>query len=273
MARRRKSDDPLVWIFTIMFLIPIAAFWLLKQVATLIAVGVQKSNAKKTGKTNYSPKNTQTRSIPYKTNTSSHSTQRTQTKTTTQSKKSVTSSTYSGTNKISLYEALRIPGDPDPSFGGCTCFVNVSNTNNTTTYHGNTTTDYEYEDEYDTEEMEHFNGDMDIDEEDAMLMDLAIHDMFTKHKDEEDEEDEDNFYEDDPDYSWETHCEYCGELLEDCVCDHRHESHEAISLWDCGCDDDDDWGSSGRDNDDGWGSSSRDDDRDGLADFDEFRSF
>ncbi|MBQ8319718.1 MAG: hypothetical protein IJX81_02460 [Clostridia bacterium] len=272
MARRRKSDDPLVWVFTILLLIPIGAFWLLKQLATLVSVGVKKSNAKRTSRSNYSRSSTtnKTRSIPYKANTS-QSTQQTQNRTTTKTKTANTSKTYSGENKISLYEALRIPGDPDPAFGGCTCFVNVSNTNNTTTYQGNTTTDYdEYEEEYDTEEMEDFNGDMDIDEEDAILMGLAVHDMFTKHKD---EEDEDNFYEDDSDYSWETHCEYCGELLEDCVCDHRHESHEAISLWDCGCDDDDDWGSSGRDNDDGWGSSSRDDDRDGLADFDEFRSF
>lgn len=36
----------------------------------------------------------------------------------------------------------------------------------------------------------------------------------------------------DPDYSWETHCEYCGELLEDCECDHQRESREDIGLYD-----------------------------------------
>lgn len=39
-------------------------------------------------------------------------------------------------------------------------------------------------------------------------------------------------------FNWETHCEYCEDFLEDCDCDHRHESHEAISLYDCCCEDD-----------------------------------
>lgn len=34
------------------------------------------------------------------------------------------------------------------------------------------------------------------------------------------------------DYSWETHCEYCGELLEDCACEHQRENREDIGLYD-----------------------------------------
>lgn len=251
MARRGKSDNPLAWIFTIMILIPIAVSWLLKQIATLVFVGVKKSNTKRTSRSNYSRSSTTNKTHK------SQSTQRAQNRTTTKTKTANTSKTYSGENTISLYEALRIPGDPDPAFGGCTCFVNVSSINNTTAYYSNTTTDYEYENEYDSEETGQFNEDIDIDEKDAMLMGLAVHDMFVKQKD---KKGKDSFYEDTSDYIWEAHCEYCGELLEDCVCDHRHESHEAIS-------------SCNRGFDGGWGFSRRDDDRDGLADFDEFRSF
>jgi len=28
---------------------------------------------------------------------------------------------------------------------------------------------------------------------------------------------------------WETHCEFCGELLEDCECDNKHQSKQDIS--------------------------------------------
>ena len=65
-----------------------------------------------------------------------------------------------------------------------------------------------------------------------------------------------NDFGDDSNYNWEIHCEYCEDLLEDCECDNRHESHEAISLWDCGCEDEDDESEIGSD----------------LLDFDEFRS-
>ena len=41
---------------------------------------------------------------------------------------------------------------------------------------------------------------------------------------------EDNFNEDYFDYEWETNCEYCGELLEDCECDHHEESEYDIGL-------------------------------------------
>ena len=30
-------------------------------------------------------------------------------------------------------------------------------------------------------------------------------------------------------FSWETHCESCGELLEDCECDWKHQSKQDIS--------------------------------------------
>ena len=75
---------------------------------------------------------------------------------------------------------------------------------------------------------------------------------------------EDDAYGDDPDYSWETHCEYCGELLEDCVCAHRHESHRDVGLLDCGCDEDEG---------DGLGLSNRnDDEKSELFGFDKFNS-
>lgn len=112
MARRGKSDNPLAWIFTIMILIPIAVSWLLKQIATLVFVGVKKSNTKRTSRSNYSRSSTTNKTHK------SQSTQRAQNRTTTKTKTANTSKTYSGENTISLYEALRIPGDPDPAFGG-----------------------------------------------------------------------------------------------------------------------------------------------------------
>ena len=36
-------------------------------------------------------------------------------------------------------------------------------------------------------------------------------------------------------FNWETDCEYCEELLEDCSCDHQHESHRDINFgFNCG---------------------------------------
>lgn len=39
--------------------------------------------------------------------------------------------------------------------------------------------------------------------------------------------------------NWETHCEFCGELLEDCRCEHRRESRRDTGLWDCDDEEDD----------------------------------
>lgn len=33
--------------------------------------------------------------------------------------------------------------------------------------------------------------------------------------------------------NWETDCEFCGDLLEDCRCDHQCESRHDIGWWDC----------------------------------------
>lgn len=59
---------------------------------------------------------------------------------------------------------------------------------------------------------------------DAALLGLAMHKTSKRKKSKKD--------------NWETHCEFCGELLEDCQCDHQHESRRDLGLWDF--DDDDD---------------------------------
>lgn len=87
------------------------------------------------------------------------------------------------------------------------------------------------------------DDDEDIDEEqlfDAALTGLALHHTFKKDKKKNENDD----------YSWKTHCEYCGELLEDCQCDHRHTSRRdsGFSVYD-------------------------DDDEDDHSHFDDFRSF
>lgn len=87
------------------------------------------------------------------------------------------------------------------------------------------------------------DDDEDIDEEqllDAALTSLALHHTFKKDK----KKNKNN------DYDWKTHCEYCGELLEDCQCDHRHTSRRdsGFSVYD-------------------------DDDEDDRSHFDDFRSF
>ena len=163
--------------------------------------------------------------------------------------------------KISLYEALRLPGDPDPEFGGCSIYVDVNDT--CIAEPKGKTIVWNYDDDFiDVEEdFEETEDEFEeLDDEELAFGTLVLHELLSdRHED----EDKNDGYDDD--YSWETHCEYCGELLEDCVCDYKHESHEAISLRTCGCEEeeDDDWGSSKRD----------DDDQDRLCDFDEFRSF
>lgn len=276
-----KKDDPLVWVFVIIFMFPVAVFWLLKVcvegIAALAGAISGAANSKKsvtTRKRSSTYTKPRTTRSTFTTRSSDYLSTPRITSSTTK-----TQSTYSATNtahpqastqttkQISLYEALRLPGDPEPEFGGCSIYVNPNET--FVPLHKEEVVEFDFDDEF-IDEIEDIEEDFDeveeIDETDVALGAFALHTLLSDQHEDEDY-DKDDGYEDDDDYSWETHCEYCGELLEDCVCDHRHESHEAISLWDCGCDDEDD-------DDKGWGSSGRDDDdRDGLCDFDEFRSF
>lgn len=164
----------------------------------------------------------------------------------------------STTKRISLYEALRLPGDPDPEFGGCSIYVNVPSRKEEVV-------ECDFDDEVEDMEADFVEAE-NVNEMEDILAAAAY--SFMAHRDMDKNTDQDDDYEydmyEDDEYDWETHCEYCEELLEDCECDYRHESHEAIGLWDCGCDEeDDDWGASGRD----------DDDHNGLCDFDKFSSF
>lgn len=78
----------------------------------------------------------------------------------------------------------------------------------------------EEEDEDEDEEWNDEEDDDEFDEEDeALLLDavltgLALHRSFKK----KDKKKKRNDW-------WETHCEYCGDPLEDCQCEHKHESH------------------------------------------------
>ena len=173
--------------------------------------------------------------------------------------------------RISLYEALRLPGDPDPDVGtepiyvDCADTVSPKSTNGQFVDFSGVVDVDEFETDFDDiDEFDEFETDFDTegegdDDNNDIFAAFAVDDIFS-----EDDNHESNGYEDDDDYSWETHCEYCGELLEFCVCDHKHESHEALSIFNCDCDDDEGWGSSSRDDDD--------DDDSRLCDFDEFRS-
>lgn len=275
-----KKDDPLVWVFFIIFMFPIAIIWLLKVciegIAALVGTVSGAANSKKRvtirkrGSNYTKPRTTRstatTRSADFL-STPQISSSTTKTQSTYSAPKTAYPQVSTHTTKqISLYEALRLPGDPDPEFGGCSIYVNTNDTFNPS--HKEKVFEFNYDDEFidEIEDIEEeFNEVEEIDETDVALGAFALHSLLSDRNEDEDY-DKDDGYEDDDDYSWETHCEYCGELLEDCVCDHKHESHEAISLWDCGCDDEDD-------DDNDWGSSGRDDDRDGLCDFDEFRSF
>ena len=279
---RKSSNDPLYWVIMLIICFPIVVFWFLKACVEGVAALAGAISGIANNKKNVS---TRKRSSTYSKPRATRSTSTTKssnvvstprlTSSTTKAK-----STYSATNtthlqipakttkQISLYEALRLPGDPEPEFGGCSIYVNSNDT--FIPSHKEKVIEFDYDDEF-IDEIEDIEEDFDemeeIDETDVALGAFALHTLLSDRHEDEDY-DKDDGYEDDDDYSWETHCEYCGELLEDCECDHRHESHEAISLWDCGCDDDDD------DDDGGWGSSRDDDnDRDGLCDFDEFSSF
>ena len=275
-----KKDDPLVWVFVIIFMFPIAVIWFLvifiKGIVALASASSGTTNSKKNV---ISRKRTSTYTKPRTTRSSSTTRSSDYLSTPRISSSTTTKLTYSATNtahtqastqttkQISLYEALRLPGDPDPEFGGCSIYVNPNEP--FVPLHKEEVVEFDFDDEF-IDEVEDIEEDFDeveeIDETDVALGAFALHGLLSDYHEDEDCDKKDG-YEDDDDYSWETHCEYCGELLEDCVCDHRHESHEAISLWDCVCDDEDD-------DDNGWGSSSRDDDdRDGLCDFDEFSSF
>lgn len=219
MAKKSK-DDPLFWVIMALLCIPFAGLFILwfflKGIVWILGLLAGVSNTPKT-----------------------------KTKSTASSKPKKPKQTYtaqSKTKKVSLYEALRLPGDPDPEPNGCIIPV--------------TDDFYDTEDDYDN--YDNYDG---IDDTDDLAGALVLQNMW--HEREYADEENADGYEDDPDYSWETHCEYCGELLEDCECDYKHESHEAIGLDYCDCDDEDD----------GWNEGSRDDDRNGLLDFDEFNSF
>lgn len=170
----------------------------------------------------------------------------------------------STTKRISLYEALRLPGDPDPEFGGCSIYVN-SNEDFVSSQE-----EEEVEFDFDNESIDEIEEDFDevdnVNEMDAAFalaaFDFISNDLYM-YENYDNDVDKDEY--DDDEYDWETDCEYCEELFEDCECEYRHESHEAIGLWDCGCDDEDDDSrdSSGRNNDR----------RKGLCDFDKFSSF
>ena len=278
---RKSSNDPLFWVVMLIIGFPVAVFLLLKLCVKGIAVlagtisgstNIKKETGHKRSST-YSKPGT-TRSTSTSRSTDFLSSPRISGSTTkTQSTYSATNTTYAQvpaqtTKQISLYEALRLPGDPDPEFGGCSIYINPNE--KFVPSHKEEVVEFDFDDEF-IDEVEDIEEEFDeveeIDETDVALGAFALYGLLSDRHEDEDYDKKDG-YEDDEDYSWETHCEYCGELLEDCVCDHRHESHEAISLWDCDCDDDDD------DDDNGWGSSrDDDDDRDGLCDFDEFSSF
>ena len=211
-----KKDNVLIWIISAVLCLPLAIIWLIlflcKEVASL-------GRAEKVGRRAVG---TATKASGNRT-TASRRKQR-------NSEDGLNSVKYN----VPLYEALRLPGDPDPDFSG--------NENNDS---WDFETNFTATDEFVFEEEE----------------EVFHHSLFSGLGEDEYKKQDDG-YEDDLDYSWETHCEFCGELLEDCVCDHKHESHEAIGLWDCGCEEED-----------GLGLAETDNKKDGLLDFDEFRSF
>lgn len=105
---------------------------------------------------------------------------------------------------VSLYEALRLPGDPDPELGEPTAFVTPDATDA-------------------SDASEYFDNDENKDVNDIFSF-LDFFDSPPKKK-------KKDYYEDYDDYSYDTHCEYCGELLEDCTCDHQDESRRDLGLW------------------------------------------
>lgn len=67
-----------------------------------------------------------------------------------------------------------------------------------------------------------------------LLEDMVLIDMMSKENKKQNKKynpGENNTFmtEDDDDFDWETHCEFCGELLEDCECEHRQLSCQDIS--------------------------------------------
>lgn len=184
---------------------------------------------------------------------------------------------------MSLYDALRLPGDPDPAYGTSTVFVDTSPQNtdaslSVTSLDASEDTDAWESDllsssdaEADDPSVSPFfllnwmnrkdaDADDETDDADADETDDALSFLFSNWSG-----DRSDAYEDDPDYSWEMHCEYCGELLEDCECDHRHESRRDVNFGFCDCGD--------ADCDDYEGGNSGQNSSKRLADFDRFSSF
>ncbi len=79
------------------------------------------------------------------------------------------------------------------------------------------------EDLEEDEDYEEDDSDDEWDEEslaDAILTTLALHHSFKKKDKKKKNRNE----------WWETHCEFCGEPLEDCQCEHKHESRRDAGL-------------------------------------------
>ena len=149
-------------------------------------------------------------------------------------------------NELSLYDALRLPGDPDPAFGGCTVTVDTSHRKTDATPSATL-----LEPSDDADDAWEGGLSLECDNED----DPDAFSSFFSSLREEEKTDEptvglsllfsnlalgrEDAYEDDPDYAWETHCEFCGELLEDCECDHRHESRRDLNFGFCDCEEED----------------------------------
>lgn len=74
-----------------------------------------------------------------------------------------------------------------------------------------------------------------LNSDDEMLETMVLLDMMNKENNNQRKSNllpgEQNTFmtDDDEDYDWETHCEFCGELLEDCECEHRQLSRQDIS--------------------------------------------
>ena len=166
-----KKDDPLVWVFFIIFMFPIAIIWLLKVciegIAALVGTVSGAANSKKRvtirkrGSNYTKPRTTRstatTRSADFL-STPQISSSTTKTQSTYSAPKTAYPQVSTHTTKqISLYEALRLPGDPDPEFGGCSIYVNTNDTFNPS--HKEKVFEFNYDDEF-IDEIE------DIEEED-----------------------------------------------------------------------------------------------------------
>ena len=88
----------------------------------------------------------------------------------------------------------------------------------------------EFDEEFDDEFDEDYEDELEEDDEQLSLEDLFVIAMLGAHSiyKERDKSDDE--------FDWESQCESCEEELEDCDCDDKHESRQALG-WDCDCDD------------------------------------